>query len=342
MGLARRFSLPVIVVGDIDRGGVFASLYGTVALLEDADRALVRGLVINKFRGDVQLLRPGLDRIASLTDVPVLGVLPWLDEVWLDGEDTLQVGRWGAWSGAGASAVRVAAIRFPRLSNVTDLDALACEPGVEVTMTTDPVLVRSADLVMLPGTRSTVADLDWLRSTGLADAVRAAVERGATVLGICGGYQMLAERICDPVESGAGSVAGLGLLPVRVTFGADKVLARPTGHWRRHDVLGYEIHHGIATVDPVRVEERFLDGGRVGRVWGTMWHGAFENDDFRRAWLESVPTGSGRPFVADRSAPGFRARREAMLDRLADAVAEHLDTGALLELMDAGFQADRS
>jgi len=337
MGLAQRFCLPVVVVGDIDRGGVFASLYGTVALLDDADRALIRGLVINKFRGDVGLLRPGLDRITSLTGVPVLGVLPWMDDVWLDGEDTLQVGRWGvpAWGVPATTtrpALRVAAIRFPRLSNVTDLDALAGEPGVEVTMTTDPMSVRSADLVVLPGSRATVSDLAWLRSTGLADAVARAAVRGATVLGICGGFQMLGETICDDVESGSGEVAGLGLLPVRVAFGAGKVLATPTGRWREHEVLGYEIHHGIATVDGARVDEPFLGGGRVGRVWGTMWHGAFENDGFRRSWLEGVATVAGHPFVADRAMTGFRARREAMLDRLADAVAGHLDTEALLDL----------
>jgi adenosylcobyric acid synthase len=335
MGLARRFSLPTLVVGDIDRGGVFASLYGTVALLDDADRALIKGLVINKFRGDVELLRPGLDRIAQLTGVPVLGVLPWLDDVWLDGEDTLQVGRWGAVAAASGPSLQVAAIRFPRLSNVTDLDALAGEPGVEVTMTTDPVAVRSADLVVLPGSRSTVSDLDWLRSAGLADAVTQAARRGATVLGICGGYQMLAETINDPVESGVGQVAGLGLLPARVAFGTDKVLSTPTGGWRGHEVVGYEIHHGVATVDGHRVDEAFLEGGRVGRVWGTMWHGAFENDGFRRAWLESATTVSGQPFRAHPGALGFRGRREAMLDRLADAVAEHLDTGVLLRLTGA-------
>jgi adenosylcobyric acid synthase len=327
MGLAQRFSLPVVVVGDIDRGGVFASLYGTVMLLDDADRALIRGIVINKFRGDVDLLRPGLDRIADLTGVPVLGVVPWLDDVWLDGEDTLQVGRWSSAVGSPAgpgSVVRVAALRFPRLSNVTDLDALACEPGVEVTMTADPVTVRSADVVVLPGSRATVSDLDWLRSTGLADAVRAAADREVPVLGICGGFQMLGERIVDDVESGAADVAGLGLLPVSVTFGADKVLATPRGSWSGHEVLGYEIHHGIAAIGPGA--EAFLGGARVGTVWGTMWHGAFENDEFRRAWLTAT-TG----FRADPAAPGFRARREAMLDRLADAVEQHLDRGALMD-----------
>ena len=326
MGLARRFSLPVVVVGDIDRGGVFASLYGTVALLDDADRALIKGLVINKFRGDVGLLRPGLDRIAELTGVPVLGVLPWLEDVWLDGEDTLQVGRWSAARPAAGPRLRVAALRFPRLSNVTDLDALACEPGVEVTMTGDPVTVRSADLVVLPGSRATVSDLAWLRATGLADAVRAAADRGVPVLGICGGFQMLGRTIDDRIESGDGVVDGLGLLPVEVRFAAAKILATPRGSWSGHEVLGYEIHHGVADVAPAA--ERFLDGARAGPVWGTMWHGAFENDAFRRAWLAAT-TG----FRADPAAPGFRARRETMLDRLADAVQDHLDLDRLLDLI---------
>lgn len=326
MGLARRFSLPVVVVGDIDRGGVFASLYGTVALLDDADRALIKGLVINKFRGDVGLLRPGLDRIAELTGVPVLGVLPWLEDVWLDGEDTLQVGRWSAARPAAGPRLRVAALRFPRLSNVTDLDALACEPGVEVTMTGDPVTVRSADLVVLPGSRATVSDLAWLRATGLADAVRAAADRGVPVLGICGGFQMLGRTIDDRIESGDGVVDGLGLLPVEVRFAATKILATPRGSWSGHEVLGYEIHHGVADVAPAA--EGFLDGARAGSVWGTMWHGAFENDGFRRAWLAAT-TG----FRADPAAPGFRARRETMLDRLADAVQDHLDLDRLLDLI---------
>ena len=338
MGLAQEFSLPVVVVGDIDRGGVFASLYGTVMLLDEADRSLIRGLVINKFRGDVRLLRPGLDRIAELTGVPVLGVLPWLDDVWLDGEDTLQVGRWNTAAGSPAGpgpVVRVAAIRFPRLSNVTDLDALACEPGVEVTMTADPVTVRSADVVVLPGSRATVSDLDWLRSTGLADAVRAAAGRGVPVLGICGGFQMLGDRIVDQVESGAGEVTGLGLLPVSVIFGADKVLATTGGRWRGCEVTGYEIHHGVATV--AAGSEEFLGGLRVGAVWGTMWHGAFENDEFRRAWLTATTV-----FRADPAAPGFRARREAMLDRLADAVEQHLDVGRLLDLVGVSRVKPRS
>lgn len=147
------------------------------------------------------------------------------------------------------------------------------------------------------------------------------------MLGICGGFQMLGDRIVDDLESGMGEVTGLGLLPVSVTFGADKVLATTSGQWHGCEVTGYEIHHGVATV--AAGSEEFLGGVRVGTVWGTMWHGAFENDGFRRAWLTAT-TG----FRADPAAPGFRARREAMLDRLADAVQEHLDHGALMEAIE--------
>jgi len=338
MGLARQFRLPVLVVGDIDRGGVFASLYGTVALLDREDRELIKGFVINKFRGDAALLEPGLDQLTSMTGVPFLGVLPWLPEVWLDGEDTLLVGRWGTSRPTEPAlptrSVNVAAVRFPRLSNATDLDALASEPGVSVTVTTDPVVLRSADIIVLPGSRSTVADLLWLRSSGLAREVAQAAAAGRTVVGICGGYQMLARSIHDDVESKAGLVDGLGLLPTEVTFRSDKHLGLTEGWWAGRRVRGYEIHHGVAkVVDPTA--ETFLDGCRQGSVWGTTWHGAFENDDFRRAFLAQAAEAVGIPFQTQRpvGAMGFADRREAMIDRLADAVADHLDTDALLRLV---------
>ncbi|MEU9686629.1 cobyric acid synthase [Amycolatopsis japonica] len=325
MGLARRFGLPVVVVGDIDRGGVMAAMFGTLALLSAEDQALVSGWLVNKFRGDVGLLRPGLETLEKLTGREVFGVLPWLDQVWIDSEDALAAAGWGASGGS----LRVAVVRFPRASNATDVDALAAEPGVSVALTADPDTVRSADVVILPGSRATVDDLAWLRARGLADAVRARAEAGRPVLGICGGYQMLAAEIEDDVESGAGTVPGLGLLPTRVSFSADKVLARPTGSWRGQSVEAYEIHHG--TVTATGPAESFLDGHRLGAVWGTMWHGAFENDGFRRAWLGEVADWS--PAAG---APGFGALREAMLDRLADAVEEHVDTEALLRLIENG------
>ncbi|MEO5878147.1 MAG: cobyric acid synthase, partial [Streptosporangiaceae bacterium] len=264
MGLARAADLPVIVVGDIDRGGVFAALYGTVGLLEPADQALVAGFVINKFRGAPELLQPGLDQLRALTGRPTLGVLPWLDGLWLDVEDSLALDgpRPEALAPVGRDTLRVAVVRLPRISNFTDLDALSAEPGVVVRFVTGPGELADADLIVLPGSRATVDDLAWLRARGLAREI----ERLAKpVLGICGGYQMLAETIVDDVESKTGTTRGLGLLPVTVSFGAEKTLSRPVGSAFGETVHGYEIHHGVATVHG---GEPFLDGCRQGGVFG--------------------------------------------------------------------------
>ena len=326
-GLAQRFGLPMVVVGDIDRGGVFAALYGTWALLEEADRKLISAFLINKFRGDAAVLAPGLDELTRRTGVPVAGVVPWLPDLWLDAEDTLEIGAWRHQTATTPTTLRVAVVRLPRVSNVTDVDALAAEPGVDVRVTTDPDTVADADLAVLPGSRSTVSDLDWLRRTGLAPALVGRARRGAPVLGICGGYQMLASRITDEVECGTGEVPGLDLLPVRVTFSADKVLGRPDGGWRGQPVSAYEIHHGVAEVTD---GEPFLDGCRVGAVWGTMWHGAFENDGFRRAWLSEIAATTGSPWRTADGAPAYGDRREIMIDTLADAIETHADLDVLL------------
>ncbi|NUT39773.1 MAG: cobyric acid synthase [Thermoactinospora sp.] len=331
MGLARAADLPVVVVGDIDRGGVFAAFYGTVALLDEADQAHIAGFVVNKFRGAVELLRPGLDTIEQLTGRQVYGVLPWLDGLWLDVEDSLALDnrQVQAREPYGTQILRVAVVRLPRISNFTDLDALACEPGVVVRFVTSPAELDDADLVVLPGSRATVDDLAWLRERGLADALAA---RKGPLLGICGGFQMLSHEISDDVESKAGVVPGLGLLPATVAFRPDKTLARPEGSWRGHEVRAYEIHHGVVTVSG---GEPFLDGCREGDVFGTTWHGALENDAFRRAFLQEVAALTGRDFTAD---PGtcFADLREERLDALGDLVERHLDTGALLRLIEKG------
>ncbi len=335
MGLATAAQLPVVVVGDIDRGGVFAALYGTVALMPPADQRLVAGFLVNKFRGDVRLLTPGLEQLAALTGRPTLGVLPWQRGLHLDVEDSLGVDapRGPALPPHGEDVLRVSVARLPRLSNFTDLDALAAEPGVLLRYAERPEELADADLVVLPGTRSTVADLRWLRSTGLADAVRRRAAESRPVLGICGGHQMLARTITDDVESRAGIVPGLGLLPADVRFGPEKVLARPTGTALGHTVRGYEIHHGVVTVDDSA--EPFLDGARAGSVFGTTWHGALEDDGFRRAFLTEVARVAGRRFAV---APDtdFAAVREARLDALGDLVAEHADTDALWRLIESG------
>jgi adenosylcobyric acid synthase len=340
MGLATAAQLPVVVVGDIDRGGVFAALYGTVALMPPADQRLVAGFLVNKFRGDVRLLAPGLDQLATLTGRPTLGVLPWRSGLEMDVEDSLGVdaARGPALPPYGEDVLRVSVARLPRLSNFTDLDALAAEPGVLLRYATRPEELADADLVVLPGTRSTVADLGWLRETGLAAAVARRAAEGRAVLGICGGHQMLARSITDDVESGTGVVPGLGLLPTDVRFAPDKTLGRPVGTALGQRVRGYEIHHGVVTVDWTADDppaEPFLDGARAGSVWGTTWHGALEDDGFRRAFLTEVARVSGRRFVP---APDtdFAAVREARLDALGDLVAEHADTDALWRLIESG------
>ena len=326
MGLARRFGLPVAVVGDIDRGGVLAAFVGTHALLDDADRALLRAFIVNKFRGDASILAPGLETVTRRTGVPFAGVLPWLPGMWIDSEDALSIGRWRH-TGTAPTALRVAVVGFPRASNATDLDALAAEPGVEVRLTDDPAAASAADLLVLPGSRATVHDLSWLRERGLADVVMARAASGRPVLGICGGYQMMVETIEDEVESGLGSVPGLGVLPGRVRFNAEKVLGRPTGHWRGHAVSGYEIHHGVVDDD-----DAFPGGSARGAVWGTIWHGTLESDAFRRAWLTGIADQAGSSWRPVEGAPTFAAQREAMIDAIADAVEEHLDLDSLLAL----------
>jgi adenosylcobyric acid synthase len=336
MGLARAAGLPVIVVADIDRGGALAALYGTLALLSAEDQALVAGFVVNKFRGDARLLQPGLDRLHDLTGRPVLGVLPWTAGLWLDAEDSLSLGAGpdDPVPGPAGGVLRVAVVRLPRISNFTDTDPLAAEPGVAVRFVTSPAEIADADLVVLPGSRATVADLAWLRARGLADAVTARAARGGPVLGICGGYQMLAGQIRDDVESGAGLVQGLGLLPATVEFGTAKVLRLRQGTSDGEPVSGYEIHHGVVTAAG---GEPFPGGCAAGPVLGTTWHGIFESDGFRRALLRRAAAAAGRSFEPGHVA--FAAIRERKLDTLADLVGAHMDTAALLDLIEHGAPA---
>ncbi|GAA1935862.1 cobyric acid synthase [Nocardioides marmoribigeumensis] len=329
MGLARHASLPTVVVGDIDRGGVFAAMFGTVALLGPEDQRLVAGFVVNKFRGDRVLLSPGLDSLQRLTGRPLLGVLPWDPSLWLDSEDALDLeGR----RSRGDAALRVAVVRLPRISNFTDLDALGLEPDLDVVFASDPRDLTGADLVVLPGTRSTISDLRWLRARGLDVAVLDHARRGRPVLGICGGFQMLGRTIADPhgVEGPPGTeVEGLGLLDVRTDFEPDKVLRLPTGTALGVEASGYEIHHGRITPG---TDEELLGGARSGSVVGTMWHGALEGDALRGALLHEL---LGRTP----SEVSFPAAREARLDRLGDLVEEHLDVDALLGLARDGAPA---
>ncbi len=329
MGLARHAGLPTVVVGDIDRGGVFAAMYGTVALLAPADQALVAGFVVNKFRGEPALLAPGLTELEELTGRRVYGVLPWQSTLWLDSEDTLDLDVRRA---DGAGARKVAVVRLPRISNFTDVDALRLEPDLDVAFAARPGDLADAELVVLPGTRATIADLAWLRDRGLDRAILDHARAGRPVLGICGGFQMLGRVIADPdgVEGEPGAeVAGLGLLDVRTDFRAEKDLRLPHGEALGVPAAGYEIHHGRITVGS---GEEFLGGARSGEVFGTMWHGSLEGDELRGAFLAETV---GLPP----SEVSFAAARARRLDLLGDLAEAHLDIEALLDLARAGAPA---
>jgi adenosylcobyric acid synthase len=342
MGLARAARLPVLLVGDIDRGGVFASLFGTLALLERDDQALLAGFLVNKFRGDPAVLAPGLDQLERLTGRPVLGVLPWLRGLWLDVEDSLALEgpRDGALPPIGRDPLSVAVVRLRWISNFTDFDALAAEPGVAVHFTQSPADVLAADLAVLPGTKATVEDLAWLRGRGLDRALARRAAEHRPTLGICGGYQMLGKRIVDAVESDAGEVEALDLLPVETVFQAGKVLGNPSGDATAFGGVparGYEIHHGRVRRfggEPLLAGGDGEEGCRRGTVAGLSWHGVFEGDEFRRAFLAWVAACGGLDWVpGERS---FADVRQQRLDLLGDLIAEHADTAAIDRLIETG------
>jgi adenosylcobyric acid synthase len=333
--LACAASLSAIVVGDIERGGVFASLFGTFALLPSAYRSLVQGFVINKMRGDASILEPGLRELQARTGVPTLGVLPWLADTNLDAEDSL--GLHAAWVGpdapAGADTLDVAVVAYPHISNFTDVDPLRAQPGVNVRFETTAAL-GDPDLLILPGTKATVADLEWMRANGLDRAVIAAATRpgGPLVLGICGGLQILGADIVDDVESRRGRVEGFGLLDVNTMFEEQKVTRQRWGHAFGQPVTGYQIHHGrvrtgprdgpwLALAEGSRVEP---EGSRSadGRVLGTTLHGLFESDAFRTALLALVADGRGKRFIDQPTS--FADLRRRHHDRLADTLEANL------------------
>jgi len=340
MGLARAAGLPVIVVADIDRGGVFASLLGTVALLDPADQGHVAGFLVNKFRGDPGVLAPGLEDLEELTGRPTLGVLPWVEDLWMDVEDSLALEAPRPEAPAAGDTLEVAVLRLRWMSNFTDADALAAEPGVRVRFTRSAADVERADLLVVPGTKATVEDLERLRAAGLDRAIAARAAAGAPTLGICGGYQILGERIVDEVESGRGAVDGLGLLPVTTTFAPDKLLRQRSGRcgWLATAASGYEIRHGRVArrggEGVLVADDGEPDGCRTASVVGTSWHGALEHDNLRGALLAWVAAARGRTFT-----PGtvpFAAAREARLDALGDLVAEHVDTDRMAALIEGG------
>lgn len=325
--IAHDAAIPAIIVGDIDLGGVFAALYGTHALLPERYRRLVQGFVINKLRGDPTLLLDGCAQLQARSGVPTLGVLPYLDGLSFDAEDSLSLH-----DTAGApGGLDIAVVRLPRIANFTDLDPLRGEPDVSVRFVESSATLGAPDLVVLPGTKSTVDDLAWLRAERFDQAIR---QTDATVLGICGGYQMLGCMIEDGIESHAGVVPGLGLLPVTTRFEDDKVIRRCRGTSLGHPVAGYRIHHGRVVVnggEPFVELDGAVDGVTSGFVFGTTLHGLFESDGFRRAFLAQVGGRTRKRYTP--TATPFAAARDAEIDRLADMVERHVDLVAIRELI---------
>ena len=336
MGMARMARAPVLLAGDIDRGGVFASLYGTVALLEAGERAMVKGTVINKFRGDAALLRPGLTMLEELTQIPVVGVVPWL-ELDLDDEDSLSP---RLTSGRREALLDVAVVRLPHISNFTDFNALGRHPAVGLRYTDRPEDLGRPDLVILPGSKSTLADLDWLRRRGLDRAVLALAAAGTPVAGICGGYQMLGQRVDDPEGAeGGGSQEGLGLLPVATRFSREKTRTRRRAAFPACTGLfaplegcpleGYEIHMGDSGPEGLfSVRENVL---------GTYLHGFFDTPELRDRLVSLLLARRGLTWTGETGDEDGQAYREEQYDKLAAALRASLDLEAVYRILEQGL-----
>jgi len=366
MYVAQIADAPVVLVGDIDRGGVFAAFVGTMELLEPHERVRVAGFLINKFRGDVRLLEPGLRFLEERTNVPVLGVLPFVQRLRVADEDSVSLEERQGRRRATASEIEIAIVRLPRISNYDDFQPLEHEPGVVVRFVEHARALEGADLVVLPGTKSTIADLAWLRASGLAEAIAARASRGEPVLGICGGCQMLGESISDPhgVESAETFATGLGLLAFQTQFGRRKQTsqvraraARATflcdadaegveGTEEQRDLFGYEIHMGrlerralgsgaFAIVARNGGAEHELDGdvSSDGRVVGTMIHGLFENVRVRRTLIAHLRRAKGlEPLPVCTNAAPPTDDEDDEYDRLAAVVREHVNMDLLWRL----------
>lgn len=349
MGLAKMARAPVILVGDIDRGGVFASLYGTVKLLDPDEQARIQGLIINKFRGDVEILRPGLAMLEELTGKPVLGVVPYapLD---LDDEDSLS-GRLDARAAEGL--LDIAVIRLPHLSNFTDFNAFARIPGVGMRYAVQPCQLEQADFVILPGTKATLSDLKWLRESGMEAKILQLHAAGTPIAGICGGYQMLGRVLRDPEGcEGGGELRGLCLLPAETVFRAEKTTVQAqgevlpqTGFWAALSgakTEGYEIHMGETVLTEgaqpfqrlTRGAATVSDGCVNGHVFGSYQHGLFDSGELLHRLTGLLAARRG--VALDAALPDPREYREAQYDQLAALVREALDMERIYQILEGG------
>ena len=357
MRMAQAAGAECLLVGDIDRGGVFASLLGTLELLDPAERARVRGFVVNKFRGDIRLLEPGISMIESRVGVRCAGVVPYLPEIGLDDEDSVSMdSRPAAWEIEPASPsrrLRVAVARFPYLSNFTDFDPLQAEPSVSLAFVDTPEALREADLAILPGSKQTLDDLYWLRRRGLEPSLRR-FRGGAGILGICGGMQMLGRTIEDPTGAESCGIprveSGLGVLPIRTVLRTDKVTRMASGTvvtslfggaMAGSSFHGYEIHLGqtvyeedaqaFAEIQRCGDFAPMPDGAAGSNAFGTYIHGLFRDDGFRHRFLAAARNACGLDPALELA--GIEAERERRLDRLANHVRGSLDMNLIFECL---------
>ena len=350
MGMAKLVDAPVLIVGDIDRGGVFASLAGTLMLLTEEERARVKGTIVNKFRGDVQILKPGLDMLEDITKKPVVGVIPYL-YLDVDDEDSLSE---RLEKKTVDNVIDIAVIRVPRLSNFTDFNALEYIPGVSVRYVQNPRELKQPDLIILPGTKNTMGDLKWLRESGLESLIIRHASQDKPVFGICGGYQMLGKTLSDPhgVEEG-GQINGLGLLPIDTVFEQQKTRTQVSGQLMNTQGVfsdltgckfeGYEIHMGISS--PTEALQPFAqitsvsgkaetkaDGYNKGNIYGTYIHGIFDTEDISKALIIGLCKEKGINYDAI-SAMDMKAYKDSQYDKLAQSMRENLDMQMIYDII---------
>ena len=338
MGLAEMVNAPVLLTGDIDRGGVFAQLYGTVALLRPEERARLAGMVINKFRGDEGLLRPGLRELERMTGLPVLGVIPWI-RAEIEDEDSLspRLSRKGT-----SGALDIAVVRLPHISNFTDFSPLEAHPAIGLRYVDRPERLGTPDLLILPGSKNTIGDLCWLRERGLDRMIVGLPKQKTAILGICGGYQMLGRTVRDPcgVET-KGMVKGLGLLPCDTVFTREKTRVRRTARCLAEPfagaaIDGYEIHMGDTETEAepfCRKEDGSVDGAVCGAVFGSYLHGLFDSGELTERMIRYLAERKGVSVPAVKPEP-WASYRNRQYDYLADAVRKHLDLEAVRQIME--------
>ena len=345
MRVAKHLNAPTLLVVDIDRGGAFAHVVGTLELLEPEERELIKGVVINKFRGQRSLLDSGITWLQERTGIPVVGVIPWIDELF-PAEDSLDLLDRNPKKKAN-SELNIAVIRLPRISNFTDFDPLEAEPTVTVKYIMPNQSLGYPDAVILPGTKTTIADLMLLQKTGMATEIQEYAAAGGVVLGICGGFQMLGKMLADPegVEGHEGRYQGLDLLPIKTVITGNKIarqrLVSSNYPQVGLPVAGYEIHQGRSRLLESEDGEKqpsckplfddpglgIVDAGQT--VWGSYLHGLFDNGPWRRAWLNYLRQRRGLPALPTGVA-NYREQREAMLNSLTDIVEAHLDLNTVL------------